>query len=182
MDRDCLFEVVENAMLQESCIEVEVEEVHSYGAWVTFGGLTGYIDFVEVSWEQIIHPEEVLKVGCAEKVRVLLCFNPPKEDLAGRRIYFVCSPKQAHPEDNPWSEEQRPSIGQSMTGKITSRTDYGAFVSFESGLVGLLLREKELRQNDIGSELTVRVYELDVARKILLLEEVALGEEMNEEA
>ena len=106
-----------------------VKTVTDYGAFVDLGGLDGLLHVTEMSWGRVGHPREVVKVGDEVQVTVL------KYDAATERI--ALGMKQAQPD--PWADaESRLKPGTQVSGKVTSLTDYGAFVAVEPGVEGLV--------------------------------------------
>ena len=83
----------------------------------------------DISWGRIGHPSEVFKVGEKVSVKVL------KYDADTGRVSLGY--KQKTPD--PWiTIEDRYSAGSKVQGKVGSVTDYGAFVSIEEGVEGLI--------------------------------------------
>jgi small subunit ribosomal protein S1 len=82
-----------------------------------------------MSWGRLNHPSEIIKVGDQLKVMVL------KYDSAKGKISLGL--KQAMPD--PWLDvEQKYPVSEKIRGKVVSLTDYGAFVSLEEGVEGLI--------------------------------------------
>lgn len=106
-----------------------VKNITDYGAFVDLGGIDGLLHITDMSWGRIKHPNEVVQVGAEINVRVL------KYDTEKERVSLGL--KQTQPD--PWQEVQsKYSIGQRITGKVVSLTDYGAFVEIEAGIEGLI--------------------------------------------
>lgn len=106
-----------------------VKNITDYGAFVDLGGIDGLLHITDMSWGRIKHPNEVVQVGAEINVRVL------KYDTEKERVSLGL--KQTQPD--PWQEVQsKYSIGQRITGKVVSLTDYGAFVEIEPGIEGLI--------------------------------------------
>ncbi len=106
-----------------------VKNITDYGAFVDLGGIDGLLHITDMSWGRIKHPNEVVAVGSEINVRVL------KYDTEKERVSLGL--KQTQPD--PWQEVQsKYVIGQRITGKVVSLTDYGAFIEIEAGVEGLI--------------------------------------------
>jgi small subunit ribosomal protein S1 len=109
----------------------KVVSLTDYGAFVEIEeGVEGLVHVSEMSWTtRVTHPSKIVSVGDELEV-VVLALDP-----ANRRISLGL--KQITP--NPW--EMLPvehPVGTSVSGKVTSLTDFGAFVSVADGIDGLI--------------------------------------------
>ncbi len=114
-----------------SRVHGRVVSLTEYGAFVEVEeGVEGLVHVSEMSWtSRVTHPSKVVSVGDAVDV-VVLGLDPQN-----RRISLGL--KQALP--NPW--EMLPidhPVGSKVAGKVTSLTDFGAFVSVTDGIDGLI--------------------------------------------
>lgn len=118
------------ANLQEGqIVEGSVKGITDYGAFVDIGGIDGLLHVADMSWGHITHPSEVVSVGDDIKVKVL------KFDKTAQKISLGM--KQLAPD--PWSQvESKYAVGSRVKGKVTTLTDYGAFVEIEEGVEGLI--------------------------------------------
>jgi small subunit ribosomal protein S1 len=111
--------------------EAEVKSVTDFGVFVDIGmGIDGLIHVSDLAWtKKFNHPSEKYKKG--DKVRaVVLGIDKANEK-------FSLGVKQL--ERDPWdSLKARYKIGQSIEGKVTKLTDFGAFVELEEGVEGLI--------------------------------------------
>jgi len=111
--------------------EAEVKSVTDFGVFVDIGmGIDGLIHVSDLTWtKKFNHPSEKYKKGDKVKAVVLGI------DKANEK--FSLGVKQL--ERDPWdSLKARYKIGQSIEGKITKLTDFGAFVELEEGVEGLI--------------------------------------------
>ncbi len=106
-----------------------VKNITDFGAFVDLGGIDGLLHITDMSWGRVSHPSEVVKIGDKMQVKVLN-FDPERE-----RISLGLKQLQPYPWENV--EEKYP-VGQKVTGKVVSITDYGAFVELEKGVEGLI--------------------------------------------
>ena len=106
-----------------------VKNITDYGAFIDLGGIDGLLHVTDMSWGRAQHPSELFKVNDDVEVIVL------KYDPATERVSLGY--KQLH--NDPWtSVSERYPVGQRISGKVVSLTDYGAFVELEPGVEGLI--------------------------------------------
>lgn len=116
--------------LQEGMVvDGTVKNITEYGAFVDLGGMDGLLHITDMSWGRIKHPSELFSVGDEIKVKIL------KYDREKERVSLGL--KQVSP--NPWDEvEFKFPVGKTVSGKVVSLKDYGAFVELEDGVEGLI--------------------------------------------
>jgi small subunit ribosomal protein S1 len=110
-------------------LKATVKAITDFGVFVDLGGLDGLIHITDLSWGRINHPSDVVKLDQEIEVHVLE-FDPEKQ-----RVYLGLKQLQKHPWDNI---EQKFKIGDKVSGKVVSLTDYGAFIEIEKGIEGLI--------------------------------------------
>lgn len=110
-------------------IEGTVKNLTEYGAFVDIGGIDGLLHVTDMSWGRLQRPSDLLKSGDKIQVKIL------KLDREKDKISLGY--KQLQPD--PWSSviEIFP-VGAKVSGKVSSVTDYGAFVELEPGVEGLV--------------------------------------------
>jgi small subunit ribosomal protein S1 len=109
----------------------EVKSITNFGVFIGLEeGIDGLVHVSDISWtEQIKHPSEKFKKGDVIQAIVL------KIDQENEK--FSLGVKQLSP--NPWEGIQRRyPLGTSITGEVTTVTDFGAFVKLEEGIEGLI--------------------------------------------
>lgn len=107
----------------------QVTNVCDFGAFVDLGGLEGLIHISEISWGRVNHPRDMLNRGDAVQVYVM--------DINRDQGRVALSLKRMQPD--PWATvAERYRIGQIVSGQVTNIVDFGAFVSIEEGLEGLI--------------------------------------------
>ena len=122
--KDTLAELTEGKVMKGV-----VKNITDYGAFIDLGGIDGLLHVTDMSWGRAQHPSELFKVNDEVEVIVL------KYDAATERVSLGY--KQLH--SDPWtSVTDRYPVGQRVTGKVVSLTDYGAFVELEPGVEGLI--------------------------------------------
>jgi small subunit ribosomal protein S1 len=106
-----------------------VKSLTNFGAFVDLGGIEGLLHVSDISWGKSAHPSEHLTVGQEVEV-VVLDFNERDEKIS-------LGLKQLTPD--PWANiAEKYQAGQKITGKVSSLTDFGAFVELEKGVEGLV--------------------------------------------
>lgn len=106
-----------------------VKNITDYGVFIDLGGIDGLLHISDISWGRLSHPSEVFKNGDSVEV-VVLKFDPENERV-------TLGYKQKRPD--PWlSVNEKYPVGIRVKGKVTSITDYGAFIELEEGVEGLV--------------------------------------------
>ena len=106
-----------------------VKNITSYGVFVDLGGIDGLIKLKELSYGRVGNPSDLYRPGQELKAKVL------RIDTAKERV--ALSLRLMAPD--PWlTVEERFPPGEKVRGRVTSVTDYGAFVELESGVEGLI--------------------------------------------
>lgn len=160
----------------------KVSSLCDFGAFIDLGGADGLVHLSELSWGQVGHPSQLLKVGQELDVAVV------GVDRENKKI--ALSLKRLQPE--PWEGvEDRYQVGQVVTGHITKLASFGAFAQIEQGVEGLI-HISELSDDRIahpkgvvkeGDEVPLRIIRIDAARHRLglsLRQAAEHGEELVE--
>ena len=160
-----------------------VKQLTDYGAFVDIGGVDGLLHISEISWKQIKHPSEVLKVGQEIEVTILKADTETKKISLGYR----------KAEDNPWANVKY-QVGDIVDGTVVSMKPFGAFVELPDGLEALVhisnitMRRIAKPQDalEMGQSVTAKVVEIDLDKKrielsIRELEGTAVEEEVTSE-
>ena len=110
-------------------LEGTVKAITDFGVFVDLGGVDGLIHITDLSWGRINHPSEIVKLD--ETIKILVTdFDEEKKRIS-------LSLKRLTP--NPWGEiANKHKIGDTVSGRVVSLTDYGAFIEIEKGIEGLI--------------------------------------------
>jgi small subunit ribosomal protein S1 len=140
-----------------------VSSICDFGAFVDLGGADGLIHLSELSWAQVSHPSQVLKVGQDVEVYIVGI------DRENRKIALSLKRLQAE----PWADiSTKYQLGQVVDGRITKLATFGAFAEIEPGVEGLI-HISELSDERIthpkqvvreGEEVRLRVIRVDASR------------------
>jgi len=112
-------------------IEGKIKNITDFGMFIGIDeGIDGLVHISDISWtKRINHPSEIYKKG--DEVRAIV-LNIDKENER-----FSLGIKQLQPD--PWKTiEDRYRVGKTITGTVTSVTDFGIFVELEEGIEGLV--------------------------------------------
>jgi len=140
----------------------KVKTITDFGVFIGFEeGVDGLVHVSEMSWtKKIKHPGELFKKG-QEVEAVVLNIDPRNER-------FSLGIKQLT--TDPWREvARRYRRGETVQGKVTNVTDFGAFVELEEGIEGLvhvseISREKVEKPSDalkVGDIVSAVVLHID---------------------
>lgn len=104
-----------------------VTGVIDFGAFVNVDGIEGLIHISEISWERVEDPAKYLKVGQEVEAKI----------IAVDKDRLSLSLKQM--QDDPWLEEVKAfKKGDTVEGKITRITPFGAFVQLSPSVEALV--------------------------------------------
>ncbi|ADW18921.1 SSU ribosomal protein S1P [Desulfobulbus propionicus DSM 2032] len=147
----------------------EVTSIREFGAFVDIGGIDGLIPLSELAWGQTDKVEDVLQRG--QQVEVII----KRLDWDKDRI----SLSLRETTEDPWNKAltQYP-IGSVHQGKVSRLAAFGAFVTLEPGIDGLLHISKlgggrrihhPREVLEAGQELTVKIESIDREQKRIAL-------------
>ena len=110
-------------------LEGTVKNITDYGVFVDLGGIDGLLHVTDLSWKRVNHPRELVHVG--EKIQVkVIQFDPESHRIS-------LGMKQL--EEDPWETASRAfNVGDTVSGKVSSLTDYGAFIDLGNNIEGLV--------------------------------------------
>ncbi|MEO8210544.1 MAG: 30S ribosomal protein S1 [bacterium] len=123
--REELLKTIQKGMTMKAVVKA----ITDFGVFVDLGGLDGLVHITDLSWGRINHPSDVVKLDQEIEVFVLE-FDPEKQ-----RVYLGLKQLQKHPWDDV---KDKYKIGDKVTGKVVSLTEYGAFIEIEKGVEGLI--------------------------------------------
>ncbi|MBR6838759.1 MAG: 30S ribosomal protein S1 [Alphaproteobacteria bacterium] len=150
-------------------LEGTVKNITDYGVFVDLGGIDGLLHVTDLSWKRVNHPRELVKVGDKIKVKVIQ-FDPESHRIS-------LGAKQL--EDDPWETASRAfNVGDTVTGKVASITDYGAFIDLGNNIEGLVHMSELSWTNKnihpskvltVGQEINVVVLDIDQEKRRISL-------------
>ena len=147
-----------------------VASVQKFGAFVDLGGIQALLPVSEMGWGRVDDPKVLYSPG--DKVEAVII----NLDWESNRI--TLSAKATLP--NPWDEVVRKyAEGSVLKGKVSHLTNFGAFVTIEAGVEGLLHISKIARGKKIkhagdvlkaGEEIEIRIEKIDRENKKISLD------------
>ncbi|EHR60329.1 S1 RNA-binding domain-containing protein [Saccharomonospora cyanea] len=147
-----------------------VTEIADFGVtFVDIGGFTAMINVPELSWRRVDHPSDVVTVGQEISAEIL------DVDMVRERVSLSLKALQADP--MPQFVQR---VGQVVTGVVTKRVPFGAFVRIEERKDGIegLVPHTELSEDPaadpeevvrVGDSLVVRILDVDPTRRRITL-------------
>lgn len=146
-----------------------VTSLRDFGAFVDIGGVDGLIPLSELAWGQTERVEDILSRG--QQVQVVI----KRLDWDKDRISLSLRDTTA----NPWDQVLvKYPVGTVHQGRVSRLADFGAFVTLEPGIDGLLHISKigagrrihhPREVLEAGQELTVKIESVDTVQKRLAL-------------
>lgn len=128
-ERQALIGRLKEAIAVGMDIPAKVRSLQNFGAFVDLGGVDGLVPFSEISWSRIEKPEDVLSIGQEVTVKVL--------SLDWEKMRLTVSIKALQPD--PWSvADDKYQVGSKVAGTVVRLAPFGAFVSVEPGIDGLV--------------------------------------------
>ncbi|MBW1703855.1 MAG: 30S ribosomal protein S1 [Deltaproteobacteria bacterium] len=123
--KDALRETLEEGMT----VSGEITSIREFGAFVDIGGIEGLVPVSEISWGRVDDINSLLSVG--QKVDVAI------KKLEWEKDKFSFSLKEILPD--PWSNVGlKYPEGSKHKGKVARLAPFGAFVTLEPGIDGLV--------------------------------------------
>lgn len=164
-----------------SIVEVTVESIEKFGAFVNLQGFRALLPISELSFDRVDDVSSVVQVGQKLKVKVLHAdWKNEKVSVSLKALV-----------QNPWENVNNLiSVGQKIKGKIVRIADFGLFVNLTKGIDGLLhiseLENVNANTNlrkiyKIGQEISVVVEKIDAEQKRISLK-TAESKEQEESA
>jgi len=147
-----------------------VASVQKFGAFIDLGGIQALLPVSEMGWSRVEDPKVLYSPGDTVEAVVI------NIDWESNRI--TLSAKATLP--NPWDEVVRKyAEGSMLKGKVSNLTNFGAFITIEAGVEGLLHISKLARGKKIkhagdvlkaGEEIEVKIEKIDRENKKISLD------------
>ena len=154
-----------------------ITSIQDFGAFVDIGGVQALLPVSEISRDRVEDIRSAFTVGQEIKAEII------KLDWTAERITVSMKSLLADPWDRALEKYPKDS---KHTGKVVRITEYGAFVSLEPGLDGLV-HVSELRSGGtynnvrdsvkVGQTLNVQVLDVDTSKRRISLKPASSVEE-----
>jgi len=170
-------EELKKTLKENTVIKGTIKSIQDFGAFIDIDGVQALLPVSEIGRNRVEDIRSVLTVGQEVEAKVI------KIDWKNERITLSMKSLLA----DPWvGASDRYPKDSKHSGKVVRVTDFGAFVSLESGLDGLL-HNSEMRGDDkygntrdavkLGQTLSVQILAVDVAGKRISLKQASSVEE-----
>ncbi len=160
----------------------EVKSITDYGVFVDLGGVDGLVRRMDLSWNRIKHPSDVVSVG--DKIEVKIKDIDPET----KKVSLIYKKDS----ENPWEIfKANYQVGQVVKATIVSITSFGAFAQIINGIDGLIHISQIANQRvdnvadilSVGQVVDAQITEIDLDKKrISLSMRALLKDEEPEEA
>jgi len=151
----------------------EVTAIRKFGAFVDIGGIEGLLPISEISWGRVEDIDSILSLG--QRVEVSI------KSLDWEADKYSFSLKEVIPD--PWDEiTLKYPEGSKHLGKVSRLASFGAFITLEPGIDGLLHvselgKEKRIiHPREVLKEkqvIEVRISKVEKERKRISLEHIS---------
>jgi small subunit ribosomal protein S1 len=170
-------EELKKTLHEKDVIKGTIKSIQDFGAFVDLGGAQALLPVSEISRSRVEDIRSALTVGQEIEAEII------KIDWKTERITLSLKSLLS----DPWAtaREKYPKDSK-HSGKVVRLTDFGAFVSLESGIDGLL-HISELRGEDqygnpkvtvkMGQTVEVQILDVDVAKKRISLKQASSNED-----
>lgn len=137
-------------------VEGIVTGVIDFGAFVNVDGIEGLIHISEISWERVEDPRKYVKTGDTVKAKI----------IAIDRDRLSLSLKQTT--EDPWIDEVKAfSKGDTVEGKVTRITPFGAFVQLSPAVEALVHVSEMSDEDGIDPE---KIFQLNETKRFKVLD------------
>ncbi len=160
---------IEGKYKVNSTVNGVVRRLKSFGVFISLDEeIEGFLPFSEITWEEIKHPNQVLKKGDQIELKII--------EIDKEKGQITLSRKRLLP--NPWTEiRKKYEVGTIVEGKVVNITDFGAFVNLEENIDGLVplseISNQKIDKADsvlsIGDTVQTLVTKIDDKRKKISL-------------
>jgi small subunit ribosomal protein S1 len=167
--------VLKETLQKGMTVQGVVKSVLAFGAFVDIGGVQALLPVSEMSWGRVEDPKSAFTPGTAIEAVII------NLDWENNRI--TLSFKDTLPD--PWNDViAKYREGSIYKGKVSRLTDFGAFITLETGVDGLLHISKLARGKKIkhardvltaGTDLEVKIEKIDRENKRISLDLAAGG-------
>lgn len=137
-------------------VEGVVTGVIDFGAFVNVDGIEGLVHISEISWERVEDPKKYVKVGDTIKAKII-AIDKDRLSLSIKQM-----------SEDPWLEEVKKfKKGDTVEGKITRITPFGAFVQLSPSVEALVHVSEMSDDESIDPE---KLFKLNEKKEFKVLE------------
>ncbi len=133
-----------------------VTGVIDFGAFVNVDGIEGLIHISEISWERVEDPAKYLKVGEEVEAKII-AIDKDRLSLSLKQM-----------QEDPWLNEVKAfKKGETVEGKITRITPFGAFVQLSPAVEALVHVSEMSDDESVDPE---KLFQLNETKKFKILD------------
>ncbi len=137
-------------------VEGVVTGVIDFGAFVNVDGIEGLIHISEISWERVEDPRNYVKNGDVIKAKII-AIDKDRLSLSLKQM-----------SEDPWLQEVKSfKKGDTVEGKVTRITPFGAFVQLSSAVEALVHVSEMSDEEGIDPE---KIFQLNETKKFKVLD------------
>jgi small subunit ribosomal protein S1 len=137
-------------------VEGVVTGVIDFGAFVNVDGIEGLIHISEISWERVEDPKDYVKIGDKIEAKII-AIDKDRLSLSLKQM-----------QEDPWLKEvSNFKKGDSVEGKVTRITPFGAFVQL-SPAVEALVHVSEMSSDDSADP--EKIFHLNESKKFKVID------------
>lgn len=177
---------IKKTLKEGARVQGEITSIRDFGAFVDIGGIEGLLPISEIAYGRVEDINEILKVG--QKLELVV----KRIDWDENKFSFSLRDTLA----DPWSQvPSKYPVGTQLMGKVSRLAEFGAFITLEEGIDGLIHISKlgEGRRINhprevlkVGEELAVTIEKIEVEQRRISLvpagAEVECGEKSYSDA
>jgi small subunit ribosomal protein S1 len=179
-EREVLREELKKTLKEGMLVKGTVTSIRDFGAFVDIGAIEGLLPISEIAYGRVENVSDILTEGQELELAV------KRIDWEENKFSFSLRDTLA----DPWAGvADKYKAGTKVTGKVSRLAQFGAFVTLEPGIDGLvhiskLGEGKRIKHPQdvlkVGQELTVTVEKLDLEEKRISLVPTGSEEEVGE--
>jgi small subunit ribosomal protein S1 len=137
-------------------VEGVITGVIDYGAFVNVDGIEGLIHISEISWERVENPRDYVKVGESVTAKII-AIDKDRLSLSLKQM-----------SEDPWLQEVKAfKKGESVEGKITRITPFGAFVQLSPSVEALVHVSEMSDEDNVDPE---KIFQLNEKKQFKVLD------------
>lgn len=137
-------------------VEGVVTGVIDFGAFVNVEGIEGLIHISEISWERVEDPRDYVKTGETVKAKII-AIDKDRLSLSLKQM-----------SEDPWLKEVKAfKKGDSVEGKVTRITPFGAFVQLSPAVEALVHVSEMSDEEGIDPE---KIFQLNETKKFKVID------------
>lgn len=137
-------------------VEGVITGVIDFGAFVNVEGIEGLIHISEISWERVDDPRNYIKVGETVKAKII-AIDKDRLSLSIKQIT-----------EDPWLQEVKQfKKGDTVEGKVTRITPFGAFVQLSPSVEALVHISEMSKEESVNPE---QLFQLNEKKEFQVLD------------